>query len=563
MPKKKVIEVEKKESFFKKWGPVFVLSLALAIILIDTTLLNVSLKNIIKDLNTDIQSIQWVITAYSLTIAALTITGGRLGDLFGRKKMFIAGAFLFAVGSFIASISTNVGMMIAGESIIEGIGAALMMPATASILVSKYKGRDRGIAFGIWGGVAGASTAVGPLLGGYLTTYYSWRWGFRINVVVALVLIVGSVIIKEYREKIVKPSLDFIGVILSSVGMLSLVYGIIEASTYGWWLAKAPFAIFGQTYDLWGYSITPFAIAVGLAILTAFMMWEKRVERLGKTPLVSLHLFSNRPYVSSVATTSLFSLVQAGLIFSVPVFLQAVRGASAFDTGVAMVPLSIMALITAPIAGILSHKIPPKILVQIGLGSFLVGYGILYAILNVNTVAADMALPFAIMGFGMGTMMSSTSNLALSAVSPEQSGEASGVNNTLRQIGSTLGTAIIGAVMLTAVSTNLTNGINNSTVIPDSMKSVISQNVSGQTSNVEFGSGAQVSDKVPAAISTEITNISHTAIKDANKESLAYAISFGVVALISTIWLPGGTHIDFEKNVVENKKAHAAKAKVK
>jgi MFS family permease len=157
------------ESFFHKWGSLLVLSLALAIILIDATLLNVSLKAIIGDLHTDIQKVQWVITAYSLTLAALTITGGRLGDLFGRKRMFMFGAVLFGVGSFIASISTSVPMLIVGESIVEGIGAALMMPATASLLVSKFRGRDRAIAFGVWGGVAGASTAIGPLLGGWLT----------------------------------------------------------------------------------------------------------------------------------------------------------------------------------------------------------------------------------------------------------------------------------------------------------------------------------------------------------------------------------------------------------
>ena len=541
----------KKESFIRKWAPVFVLSLALAIILIDATLLNVSLSTLVKELNTDIQSLQWVITAYSLTIAALTITGGRLGDLFGRKRMFVIGAVLFAIGSFIASISTNVSTMIIGESIIEGIGAALMMPATASLLVSKYKGRDRGIAFGIWGGVAAASTAIGPLLGGWMTTYYSWRWGFRINVGVAVVLILGSFIIREYREKIEKMTLDFVGVLLSSIGMLSLVYGIIEASTYGWWTAKQAFSIFGQTYDLCGYSITPFAIGLGLVILSAFLLWERRVEKLGKVPLVSLHLFSNKSYMSSVVTTSIFSLGQAGLIFSVPVFLQAVRGASAFETGLAMIPMSITALIVAPLGGFLSHKIAPKRLVQVGLAAFILGYIVLYMTLNVDTVAADFALPFIIMGFGMGTMMASISNLALSAVSPEQSGEASGVNNTMRQVGATLGTAVIGAVMLTAVSTNLTNGINNSTVIPDGFKQSINSVVSKQTSNVEFGGGAHVPGSVPAKIRDEITNISHSAITDANKQSLSYAIMFGLLGLVSTIWLPSGTHIDFEENLAK------------
>lgn len=551
MPKSSSLESVKKESFVKKWLPVFVLSLALAIILIDATLLNVSLSTLVKDLKTNIQSLQWVITAYSLTIAALTITGGRLGDLFGRKKMFIIGAVLFAIGSLIASISTSVGMMIIGESIIEGIGAALMMPATASILVSKYKGRDRGIAFGIWGGIAAASSAVGPILGGFMTTYYSWRWGFRINVVVALILIIGSFAITEYREKIKKFSLDFIGVILSSLGMLSLVYGIIEASTYGWWKAKVVYEIFGNAYKLGGYSITPFAIGLGLIILSCFLVWEKSVESKGKVPLVSLGLFANQQYVSSITTTTIFALGQAGLIFSVPIFLQAVRGASAFETGLAMVPMSLTALFVAPISGMLSHKFPAKRLVQVGMAAFIIGYILVFTTLSADTVASDLILAFIVMGFGMGTMMSSISNITLSAVSPEQSGEASGVNNTLRQVGSTLGTAVIGAVMLTAISVNLVDGINNSQVIPGQYKKMVSSTISHQASNVEFGGGARMPVAVPAVITNEITQISHQAITSANKKALSYAIFFGLIGLISTVWLPNGTHLEIEKSAVK------------
>ncbi|NTW61287.1 MFS transporter [Candidatus Saccharibacteria bacterium] len=544
----------KKEPFFKKWAPVFVLSLALAIILIDATLLNVSLATLVKDFNTDIQSLQWVITAYSLTIAALTITGGRLGDLFGRKKMFVIGAALFAAGSFIASISQDVGTMILGESIIEGIGAALMMPATSSLLVSKYRGKDRSIAFGIWGGVAAASTAIGPLLGGFLTTYYSWRWGFRINVVIAALLILGSFIIKDYREKEEKPQLDFVGVILSALGMFMAIYGIIESSTYGWWTAKSAWSIFGKNIDLWGnLSITPYALALGILTLIGFLFWEKRIEKTGRTPLVSLHLFSNRPYISGVTTSSIFALGQAGLIFSIPVFLQSVRGASAFDTGLAMLPMSITALIMAPVGGILSHKVSPKRLVQVGLAAFVSAYAIVYLSLNVDTTVADLTWPFIIMGFGMGTMMASISNLTLSAVSHEQAGEASGVNNTLRQVGSTLGTAIIGAVMLTAVSTNLVNGISNSTVIPDKLKQTVITEISKQSSNIEFGGGAQVPATIPAAIKSEINKVGYESIADANKEALGYAIIFGIAGLISTLWLPSGTNVEFEKSLASQK----------
>ncbi len=215
----------------KKWLPLLVLSLALAIVVLDTTILNVSLRTIIDDLHTTIQNIQWVITIYSLMLAAFTITGGRLGDIFGRRKMFVLGAIIFAIGSFITSISPNVIIMVIGEAIIEGIGAALMIPATASLLVSNYEGRDRGAAFGVWGGVSAAAAALGPVVGGWITQAYSWRWAFRINVGVAALLAIGSSAIKEARDTEEKPGIDWVGIVLSSLGLLSVVFGAIESST--------------------------------------------------------------------------------------------------------------------------------------------------------------------------------------------------------------------------------------------------------------------------------------------------------------------------------------------
>src|ERR1700730_7507894 len=234
--------LERPESRFRKWAPLMVLSLALAIIIIDSPLLNVSLSTLIRELNTNLQSLQWVISAYSLMLAALTVTGGRMGDLFGRKRMFMGGAFIFAIGSFIASISHSVPVLLVGGPIGEGIGAALMMPATASLLVAKYRGHDRAIAFGIWGGVAAAASAIGPILGGFLTTHFTWRWGFRINVVVVALLLIGSVIVEDTQEREGK-RIDWIGVLLSAIGLFFIVFGIIESSTYGWIHARLPFPI--------------------------------------------------------------------------------------------------------------------------------------------------------------------------------------------------------------------------------------------------------------------------------------------------------------------------------
>src|SRR5207248_8122514 len=187
----------------------------------------------VRDLHTSITSLQWVITAYSLTLAALTIAGGRLGDLFGRKRMFVAGAVIFAAGSMLASLAASVPMLIVGESIVEGIGAALMLPATASLLVASYRGRDRALALGIWGGMAAAGAAIGPVLGGFLTTHYSWRWGFRINVVVAAILVTGAMIIEENQPRTAK-KIDYVGVLLSAIGLLFIVFGIIDSPTKGW-----------------------------------------------------------------------------------------------------------------------------------------------------------------------------------------------------------------------------------------------------------------------------------------------------------------------------------------
>lgn len=278
------------QSPFRKWAGLGVITLGLAIVIIDNTLLNVSLSYIIKDLHTDLQSLQWVITAYALVLAAFTITGGRFGDLFGRRKMFMLGAVIFAIGSFMASISHSLPILLLGESIIEGFGAALMAPATASLVVANFSGKDRATAFGIWGAVAGASSAVGPLLGGYLTTHYTWRWGFRINIFVAALVIIGSLLLLKESKDDRKPSIDWWGVVLSALGLLGVTFGIVESSTLGWWKALQPFSIFHHNITLGNFSIVPLTMLIGAIILGLFFWWENYVEKQGRTPLVSMNL---------------------------------------------------------------------------------------------------------------------------------------------------------------------------------------------------------------------------------------------------------------------------------
>ena len=520
----------------RKWGSLLVLSLALAIIIIDTTLLNVSLETLIRELHTTLQSLQWVISAYSLTLAALTVTGGRLGDIFGRKRMFMLGAFLFAVGSFIASISRSVPTLIVGESIIEGIGAALMMPATASLLVAKYRGHDRAIAFGIWGGVAAAASAVGPILGGFLTTHYSWRWGFRINVGVVALLLVGSTVLGDEKAQ-ERKTIDWLGVLLSATGLFAIVFGIIEASSYGWIHALKPFRFGGWELMLGGLSIVPFAILVGLVLLAGFAFWERRVESGGGMPIVSPGIFRNRTFVAGASVVGVMMLAQNGVIFSLPVFLQSVRSLDAFHTGLMLLPMSILLFIVSPTAATLTRIVPPKRLVQMGLAINFVALLLLRWALGVDIPLKMLVPGLALYGIGLGLVLSQINNLTLSSVPVEEAGEASGVTNTFRQIGSSLGAAIIGSVLLTSVVGDLQGAVSANAQIPAVAKPQIDRMLRQQSSGLVFSAGG-VFDRLPPAARTQMAEARRVATARGNRKALLYGAGFILLGLLVSTRLP-------------------------
>ncbi|HKO57783.1 MAG TPA: MFS transporter [Thermoanaerobaculia bacterium] len=496
----------------KKWGPLFVLSLALAIIIIDTTLLNVSLSTLIRELHTNLQSLQWVISAYSLTLAAFTVTGGRMGDLFGRKRMFCLGAILFAVGSFIASISNNIPTLLLGESIIEGIGAALMMPATASLLVARYRGHDRALAFGIWGGIAAAASAVGPILGGFLTTHFSWRWGFRINVFVVAALLLGSLIIDDTQPRQPK-RIDVVGVFLSALGLFLIVFGIIESPTYGWWGPRP---------------VVPVAIGAGLVIVVLFALWERRLEQRGGTPIVSMRLFRNTAFLAGSSITACLMLAQNGVIFSLPVFLQSVLMLDAFHTGIALLPMSVGLLIFSPLGGVLTKHITHKRLVQIGLVISIVALVVLHFSLREGIGIASLVPGLALYGIGLGFVLSQVNNLTLSAVAVSEAGEASGVSNTFRQIGASLGAALIGAVLLNTIVGRLSSSLGT---LPPPEQAEVRRVLHDQPTSIAFGT-PEIFRK------PELARVRAEATTEGNRTALLYGAAFAVLALFVSTKLP-------------------------
>jgi EmrB/QacA subfamily drug resistance transporter len=538
-----------KAGSFKKWAGLFVLSLALAIIIIDTTLLNVSLGSIIKDLNTDLQGIQWVITLYALVLASFTITGGRLGDFFGRRRMFVLGAIIFAAGSFLASISHSLSTMIYGEAIIEGFGAALMMPATASLVLANFKGRERAIAFGVWGGVAGAASAIGPILGGWLTSTYSWRWGFRINIVVALVVLIGAFLfLNESKDTKEKRQLDWIGVLLSSSGLLAIVFGIIQSSSYGWWKAKSIFEVAGHEYAMaFGLSIAPVSILIGIVLLLAFVIFERRREDSGKTPLVSIGIFKNWQFSSGLLTLMVMSLSLTGLIFALPVYFQAVKGQDALHTGLSLLPLSISLFFASPFAVFLVKYITPKRVVQIGLGLTIIGVLIIRTGLGVDNAGPGLFWGLIVFGISMGFVQSQINNITLSAVDVQQAGEASGISATARQLGSSFGSAVIGAVVLATITASIVSGINNSKVIPEIAKAKTNSAISAQSSAVEFGATPQLGPKATPEIISEVKRIADQSAVDGVRRGLDFAAAFAILSFIVAMGLPNIKNLEKEK----------------
>ena len=538
----------KQERTFAKWIPLIVLSSAMMIVIIDTTVLNVSISSMIKDLKTNVQSIQWVISAYSLTLAALTVTGGRLGDLFGRKKMFIVGAILFALGSLLTATAPTISWVIVGNSIIEGIGAALMMPATSSLLISEYRGSDRALAFAVWGGVSASAAAIGPIVGGWLTTSYSWRWAFVINLFVVAGLLYGTRFLNESKESKSKIDIDLVGILLSSLGLTSVVYGLIESSTYGWGKALKPFAIFGFNFKPLGLSVTPVAIVLGISLLIVFAFYELKMEKRGKNPLVSPELFLNKQFTAGSLTTMLQTLSMTGIIFSLPIFYQSVLGLDALHTGFGLLPMSLAVMVGAPLSLKLIGKFTPKIIIMTGLALSLIGATLLRSAFSVDATIWSFAPGLALFGMGMGFGFSQLSNLTLSAVSVKQSGEASGVNNTIRQIGSSFGSAVMGAVLLTTLTSSVVTHINDNKFIPPQSKATVTEQIKNAGSNIEFSLPGQ-DQNMPAPTASAVKDSIHRATVDGNKAAMGLAIAFSAVTLIFSTLLPNINNLETSEDI--------------
>ncbi|TML40543.1 MAG: MFS transporter [Actinobacteria bacterium] len=409
----------------RRWWTLGALSFALFMIMLDNTIVNVALPAIKNDLHIGVSELEWVVTAYALTFAVLLLTGGKLGDLLGRRLIFTIGLVVFTASSLACGLSSSATELI-GARAVQGVGSALMMPATLSIITATFAARERGMAIGIWAGVSAMALAIGPLLGGVITEHISWNWIFYVNVPIGLLGILASiVVVPESKDTSHEQRLDLPGLLASGVGLLALVYALIEAHHYGWTSAT----ILGL-------------FAVAASALTAFVLLEQR-QRL---PMLDLTLFRNGTFAGANLVAILVTLAMFGIFVFFPIYMQTFLGWSPIQAGAALLPWTILIVIFAPIAGKLSDKVGSRWLIAAGMTT--VGL----CCLELSTVGVGSTfwrlLPgFILGGLGMSFVMTPMSAAVMGAAPVDKAGVASGVLNTFRQVGVALGIAIMGAII--------------------------------------------------------------------------------------------------------------------
>jgi len=433
-----------------RWVTLAISILSAFIVVLDNTVLNVSIPTMLRDLHTTLPSLEWVITGYALTFAALLIIGGRLGDIYGHRRIFIIGAALFGAGSLLASVSTSVGQLILGEAIIEGVGASLMLPATLAILSSTFRGAERAAAFAAWGATAGVAAAAGPVVGGFLTTNYSWRWSFRINVIVAPVAVVGALLfMKHGGHRGARVRIDVPGAILIAAGMFLLVFGLSEGGVYGWWRPAKDFSVVGKL--VWpatrSLSVIPVVFVASALILAAFVWLEVVKDRAGRDPLFQFAHFRFKTYRYGLLTSMVLAMGQLGISFVLPVFLQDGKHLSAERNGLWMLPSGLFVIVGAQTASLLIRRYGTTIIVRVGLVMYAAGIVLILRVVNLNITVWSLLPGLALYGAGIGFAGAQLTNVVLSEIPSESSGVASGANTTMRQVGSALGVSVIGSLL--------------------------------------------------------------------------------------------------------------------
>jgi EmrB/QacA subfamily drug resistance transporter len=459
----------------RKWLPIIILGAAQFVMVLDSSVMNVSISQIVADLDTTIQGVQLAITAYTLVMAAFMLVGAKLGDMWGRDRVFALGLGVYGLGSFTTAISPNLSVLLFGWSLVEGLGAALVIPAIAALIAANYEGKERALAYGIIGGVAGAAIATGPLIGGWVTTEFSWRYVFAAETVVVVAILLVRRRMKSAPKVEHPPRLDIVGVVLSATGLGLAVFGILKSSQWGLIEPRGALTIGGEEITPFGFSVVPFLILAGVVFLGAFVQWEERRERQGRDTLLDRSLLRIGQLRAGLTTLMMQQLILLGTFFVLPVYLQVVLGLDAFETGKRLFPLSVTLFIAALAGPRLAARLSPKRVAQIGLAALAGGSLLLLGTIDVELNDAGFAVALALFGAGAGLLLSQLGNVIISAVDPSKTNEAGGLQGTAQNLGASLGTALIGSVLIAALTTGFISRVEQNPAVSSVARGRINQ----------------------------------------------------------------------------------------
>jgi MFS family permease len=446
------------------WKALIVLGTAQFLMVLDSAVMNVSISQLVEDFDTTIVTIQAVITLYTLVMASFMIVGGKLGDRWGRRRSFAAGMVVYGVGSALTAVAPQVWVLMLGWSVIEGLGASLVLPALAALVGGTYTGRDRATAYAVIGGLAGAGIAVGPLLGGWMTTYLTWRLVFAGEVVLVVAILAGVRWIKDSPPVQSRRRLDVVGACLSVPGLALVVLGVLQSTTWGWLRpADSPITVFG-------FALTPFVIATGLVLLWLLRSWERRMESRGDEPLVRWELFGIPTLRSGLSALFAQNVILLGLFFAIPLYLQVVQGLSAFDTGLRLLPVSIVMLVTSMAGPTLARLASPRAVVRAGILVMFVATIWLVATVQPELADVSFGIAMGLLGLGMGLLASQLGNVVQSSVGTAERSEVGGLQYTAQNMGSSLGTAFVGSILIGTLTHAFLTMVNDDPAISDELK---------------------------------------------------------------------------------------------
>jgi EmrB/QacA subfamily drug resistance transporter len=506
------------------WAVLAVLCLGLFMILLDGTIVNIAIPHIRNYYDTTYSNIEWVMNAYILAFAVLLVPMGRFGDLWGRRKLFLAGMVLFTLGSLACGLAPDIYLLIAFR-VVQGVGGAAMMPSTLSIIATVFAPERRGAAMGVWGGVSGVASGLGPVLGGILIQYVtwpdaaaSWRWVFLVNIPVGIIGVILTLrLVPESRNPSEVKSLDLPGVGLLTVSLFSLTFALIEGQSYGW------------------SSATILGLFAGAVV--AFLLFYWREHRVSQ-PLIDFSLFRNLNFAAGNATGLLLSAAMMGAFFTIPIFLQSVLGFSAIKAGLVMAPMSVVIIFAAPLAGILSDRLGSKWIVAAGMFLLAVGLawmaGLLPGIdgIDPQTTSGSLLVPFLLSGIGIGLAVAPVTSAVMATAPKDRVGNASGVLSTTRQVGSLMGIAILGAVLQNRVTANITEGVQAISQIPEALKQKIIAAASGSMQMGAPSTGAGLPKTAAAMIEAMFKGWFTDAVASAFVVAVILAAAGGVCAFL-------------------------------